>query len=118
MPVEWLVVALEAAVTQMDKIFDSECRDLLFAAATRVFSHRHLRDPGFDLSSMIVPVRAEAQDCTAEAMKGPVVALVRRFARVASPLSQGAARADDGEDDASDIHDQPPTEGVINGGSS
>ncbi|KAE8782377.1 hypothetical protein D1007_44270 [Hordeum vulgare] len=62
-----LVAALELAVTQMDKILDSECRDLFFAAPTRLFSHLHLCDPGFDLSSMIVP-----------ALPRPATALQRR----------------------------------------
>ncbi|KAE8810943.1 Far1 [Hordeum vulgare] len=85
-----LIAALEAAVMQMDKILDSQCRDLFFAAATRVFSHLHLRDLGFDLTSVIVPVPAEARDCAAEAVKGPVEALVRRFVRVVPPLSPGS----------------------------
>ncbi|KAE8817007.1 hypothetical protein D1007_05200 [Hordeum vulgare] len=116
--VKGLVATLEAAVTQMDKILDSERRDLFFTAATRVFSHLRLCDPGFDLSFMIVPVPAEARDRAAEAVKGPVEALVKRFARVAPPLSPGTAGADDGEDDASDIHDQPPAEGVTGDASS
>ncbi|KAE8807977.1 hypothetical protein D1007_15658 [Hordeum vulgare] len=51
-----LVVALEGAVVQVDKILDSDCRDLFFAAATRIFSHLHLREPGFDLGSVVLPV--------------------------------------------------------------
>ncbi|KAE8801483.1 hypothetical protein D1007_22924 [Hordeum vulgare] len=102
----------------MDKILDNECRDLFFAAATRVFSHVHLRDPGFDLSSMIVSVPVEACDCDAEAVKGPVEALVRRFARVAAPLSPRTVGVDDWEDDASDVDDQPPAEGVTRDSSS
>ncbi|KAE8787511.1 hypothetical protein D1007_38508 [Hordeum vulgare] len=111
-----LVATLEAVVTQMDKILDSECRDLFFAAVTRVFSHLHIRDPGFDLSSMTVLVPAEARDHAAEAVKGLVEALVRRFARVAPSFSPGTTGGDDGEDDASDIDDQPPVEGVTCGG--
>ncbi|KAE8791662.1 hypothetical protein D1007_33865 [Hordeum vulgare] len=116
--VKEVVAALEAAITQMDMILDNECRDLIFTAATRVFSHLHLRDPGFDLISVIMPVPAEDRDRAAEAVKVPVDALVRRFARVAPPLSPGTAGADDGEDDASDVDDQPPAEGVTGGGSS
>ncbi|KAI5012473.1 hypothetical protein ZWY2020_024739 [Hordeum vulgare] len=41
-----LAVALEDAVVQVDKVFDSECQDLFTEAATCVFSHLHLREPG------------------------------------------------------------------------
>ncbi|KAE8798624.1 hypothetical protein D1007_26109 [Hordeum vulgare] len=102
----------------MDKILDKECQDLFFAVVTRVFSHLHLRDPGLDLSSMIEYVAVEARDRAAEAVKGPVEALVRRFARIAPPLSLSTSRADYGEGDASDVDDQPPAEGVTRGGSS
>ncbi|KAI4996077.1 hypothetical protein ZWY2020_041175 [Hordeum vulgare] len=113
-----LVAELEGAIVQVDKILDSECRDLFFAAATRVFTHLHLCEPGFDLGSVILPVPTEARDRAAEAVKGPMEALVRRFARVAAPSSPGAAEVDDGEDDASDINDQPPAEGATGEGSS
>ncbi|KAI5001184.1 hypothetical protein ZWY2020_011143 [Hordeum vulgare] len=113
-----LVVALEVVIVQVDKILDSKCRDLFFTATNRVFSHLHLCEPRFDLSSVILPVPAEAVDRAAEAVKGPVEALVRRFARVTAPSSPGAAEADDGEDDASHINDQPPAEGATDGGSS
>ncbi|KAI4983951.1 hypothetical protein ZWY2020_040741 [Hordeum vulgare] len=113
-----IVAALEIAVVQVDNILDTKCCDLFFAAATHVFSHLHLCDPGFDLSSMIVPVRAEACDRAAEVVKGPVEALVRRFARVAAPSSPSVAEADDGEDDASDVDDQPPAKGATSSGSS
>ncbi|KAE8797968.1 hypothetical protein D1007_26874 [Hordeum vulgare] len=84
-----LVAALEVAVVQVDKILDNECHDLFFAVATRVFSHLHLCGPGFDLSSVILPVPIEARDRVAEAVKGPVLALVRSFACVAAPSSPG-----------------------------
>ncbi|KAI4998955.1 hypothetical protein ZWY2020_054819 [Hordeum vulgare] len=109
-----LIVALEIAVVQVDKIMDSECRELFFAAATCVLSHIHLCKFGFHLSSVILSVPAEARDHAAKAVKGPVEALVRRFTRVAAPSSQGAAEADD----ASDVDNQPPTEGATGGGSS
>ncbi|KAE8797592.1 hypothetical protein D1007_27247 [Hordeum vulgare] len=100
-----LVVALEGAAMQVDKILDSECRDLFFAAATRVFSHLHFHEPGFDLDSVIFPVHAEAHDRAAEPVKGSVEALVRRFARVAAPSFPRVAEVDGGEDDASDVDD-------------
>ncbi|KAE8794599.1 hypothetical protein D1007_30638 [Hordeum vulgare] len=71
-----LAVALENVVVQVDKILDSECRDLFFVAATRVFSHLYLREPGFDLGSVILPVPAEARHNAAEAVNGPMEALV------------------------------------------
>ncbi|KAE8800339.1 hypothetical protein D1007_24196 [Hordeum vulgare] len=83
-----LVVALEDASMQVDKILDNECCGLFFAAATRVFSHLHLQEPGFDLGSMILPVPTEARNCAAEAVNGSVEALVRRFARIAAPSLQ------------------------------
>ncbi|KAI4992547.1 hypothetical protein ZWY2020_057602 [Hordeum vulgare] len=113
-----LVVALEVAIVQVDKILESGCRDLFFTAATSVFSHVHLREPVFDFSSMILPVPANAHDRAAEAVKGPVEALVRRYSCVAAPSSPGAAEADDGEDDACDVNDQPPAEGPSGDGSS
>ena len=51
---------------------------------------------------MILPVPTEARDSAAEAVKGPVEALVRMFARAAPPSSVCGAEANDGEDDASD----------------
>ncbi|KAE8794604.1 hypothetical protein D1007_30643 [Hordeum vulgare] len=73
-----LVVELECAVVQLDKILNSECRDLFFAAATCVFSHLHLCEPGFDRGSVILPVPAEGHDHAAEAVKGLLEELVRR----------------------------------------
>ncbi|KAE8780968.1 hypothetical protein D1007_45819 [Hordeum vulgare] len=83
-----LVAALEAIVTQMDKTLESECRDLFFTVVTRVFSHLHLRDPGFDINSVILSVPPGAHDRAAESVKCPVEALVRKFARVAPPRLQ------------------------------
>ncbi|KAI4992057.1 hypothetical protein ZWY2020_041920 [Hordeum vulgare] len=67
-----LAVALEDAVIKVDKILDSECRDLFSEAATRVLSHLHLHEPGFDFGSVILPVPTEARDSTAEAVMGPM----------------------------------------------
>ncbi|KAE8806321.1 hypothetical protein D1007_17476 [Hordeum vulgare] len=80
-----LTVALEDDVIQVDKILDSDCRDLFSEAATLVFSHLHLREPGFDFDSMILPIPTHARDSAAEAVKGPVEALLKRFARVVVP---------------------------------
>ncbi|KAE8820565.1 hypothetical protein D1007_01309 [Hordeum vulgare] len=86
-PVNGFVTTLEAAVTQMEKTLERECRDLFIMATTHVFSRLHIRDPRFDLSSAIMPVPPGARDRAAESVKGPVEALVRKFARVAPPSS-------------------------------
>ncbi|KAE8810923.1 hypothetical protein D1007_12273 [Hordeum vulgare] len=57
-----LAAALEEAVIQVDRILDNECRDLFFEATTRIFSHLHLHEPGFDLNSVIMPVPVKACD--------------------------------------------------------
>ncbi|KAE8817854.1 hypothetical protein D1007_04476 [Hordeum vulgare] len=91
-----LAVALEGTIVQVDKILDSECRDLFFEAATRVFSHLHLHEPGFGFGSVILLVPIESCHSVAEAVKGPVEALVKRFSRIAVPSSPDATKADDG----------------------
>ncbi|KAE8771014.1 hypothetical protein D1007_57165 [Hordeum vulgare] len=113
-----LTVVLENAIIQVDKILDNVCHDLFFEAATHVFSHLHLREPGFDFGSVILPVHTEARHSAAEAVKGPVEALLKRFARVAAPSSPDAAEDDDEEDDASDADDESPEDGASSGGSS
>ncbi|KAE8797259.1 hypothetical protein D1007_27503 [Hordeum vulgare] len=113
-----LAMALEDAVVEVDKILDSECRDLFFGAATHVFCHLRLREPGFDLGSVIPSVPAEARDRAAEAVKGPLEPLVKRLARVTALSSPDVAEANDGEDGASQINEQPRVEGAISGGSS
>ncbi|KAE8785289.1 hypothetical protein D1007_41035 [Hordeum vulgare] len=113
-----LAVALEKAVIQVNKILDSDCHDLFSEAATHVYSHLHLRDPGFEFNSLILLVPTDARDRAAEAMKGPVEALVKRFTRIAIPSSLDAIEADDGEDDATDADDKPPGDGASGGGGS
>ncbi|KAE8811510.1 hypothetical protein D1007_11899 [Hordeum vulgare] len=113
-----LAVALEDTVVQVGKIVDNECRDLFFEVVTRVFCHLHLRESGFDFGSVILLVPTEARHNAAKVVKGPVEALVKRFARVATPSSPNAAEAEDEEDDASDTDDKPPEDGVTGSGSS
>ncbi|KAE8808455.1 hypothetical protein D1007_15009 [Hordeum vulgare] len=108
-----LAMALEEDVIQVDKILDIECRDLFSEAATRVFSHLHLREPGFEFNSVILPVLAEAREHTVEAVKAPVEAFVKRFVRVAVPSSPDATEANDGEDDTTDANHKPPEDGAI-----
>ncbi|KAE8791169.1 Peroxidase 4 [Hordeum vulgare] len=102
-----LAVVLEDTFIQMDKILDSECRDLFSKVAMRVFNHLHLREPGFDSNSVILPVPTEARNSAAEAVKGPVEGLLERFARVAVPPSPHATDADGGEDDTTDATTSP-----------
>ncbi|KAE8791158.1 hypothetical protein D1007_34416 [Hordeum vulgare] len=113
-----LVVGLENTVVQVDKILDSECCDLFFEAATRIFSHLHLRESGFDFGSVILQVPTEARHSATEAVKGPVEALMKRFARVATPSSPDVVEADDGEDDAFDADVKPLEDGATGGGGS
>ncbi|KAE8795951.1 hypothetical protein D1007_29144 [Hordeum vulgare] len=113
-----LAVALEGSYVQVDKILDNECRDLFFEVATRVFSHFHLHEPGFDFGSMILSVPTEAHHNAMEAVKGPVETLVKRFTRFAAPSSPDAAEAVDGEDNASNTDDKPPEDGATGGGGS
>ncbi|KAE8818377.1 hypothetical protein D1007_03820 [Hordeum vulgare] len=103
-----LIKALEDVVIQVDKILDSECRDLFSEAATCVFSHLHVREPGFDFGSVILSVPTEARNRAAEAVKGPVKAFVNRFARITVPSPPDADEPDDGEEDATDDDDKPP----------
>ncbi|KAI4997610.1 hypothetical protein ZWY2020_052952 [Hordeum vulgare] len=113
-----LTMVLEDAVIQVDKILDIECRDLFSEAATRIFSHHHLREPGFDFNSMILPVPTEARDSTTEAAKGHVEALVKRFARVIDHSSPDVAEPDSREDDTTNADDKPPEDGATRRGGS
>ncbi|KAE8816595.1 hypothetical protein D1007_05936 [Hordeum vulgare] len=108
-------VNLEDTVIQVDKILDSVCRDLFSEAATCVFSHLHFCEPGFDFNSVIPPVPTETRDSAAEVAKGPVEALVKRFACVAVPPSLDAAEADGRVGDATD-DDNAPLKGEVTGG--
>ncbi|KAE8778389.1 hypothetical protein D1007_48734 [Hordeum vulgare] len=113
-----LAEALEDTVIQVDKVLDSECRGLFSEAATRLFGHIHLREPGFDFVSVILPVPGEARDSAAEAVKGNMEALVNRFACIAIPSSPNAAEDDSREDGASDAEDKPPEDGATGGSGS
>ncbi|KAE8772637.1 hypothetical protein D1007_55333 [Hordeum vulgare] len=108
-------MALEDTVVEVDKILDSECRDDFFEASTGVFGILHLREPVFDFGTVIQPVPTESRHSVAEAMKGPVEALMKRFARVAAPSSPDPGEADDGEDDTSDADDKPHEDGTTGG---
>ncbi|KAE8812629.1 hypothetical protein D1007_10328 [Hordeum vulgare] len=113
-----LAVALEYVVNEVDKMLDSECRDLFSEATARVFSHLHPREPGFDFGSVILSVPTKANESTAEAVKGPVEALVKRFACVAVRSSRDVAEVDGGEGDATDDDDDDARpEGGVTGGS-
>ncbi|KAE8811564.1 hypothetical protein D1007_11623 [Hordeum vulgare] len=107
-------MALEDTVIQLDNILDSECRELFSEAATRVFSHLHLREPRIAFGSVILPVPTEARDSAPEAVKGSMDALLKMFTRVAVPPSPDVAEAKGGEDDATDV-DEKPREGAATG---
>lgn len=74
-----LVAKLEGAAAKVDAILEGECHDLFFVAATRVFSHLHLPDPGFDFSTVVGPVPPEARAAAVEAVKGHVATLLGKF---------------------------------------
>ena len=58
---------------------EAEARVLSSAALTRVFSHLHLRDPTAHLDELLEPVDTEHCTAAAEAVKGQVEALLKRF---------------------------------------
>ena len=58
---------------------EAEARVLSSAVLTRVFSHLHLRDPAAHLDELLEPVDTERCTAAAEAVKGQVEALLRKF---------------------------------------
>nr|XP_020146653.1 uncharacterized protein LOC109731853 [Aegilops tauschii subsp. strangulata] len=93
-----LVKALEDVAAGVDSWVEGECRSLFTAAATHVFSHLHLRDPGFDLSAPIELVALESRTTAAEAMKEQVNALLGKFLCVSDPeaVREEASGSEDG----------------------
>ena len=55
-----VLVVLENAVDGFASLVESEARSLSSSALTCVFSHLHLRDAGFDLSSFITLVDSDS----------------------------------------------------------
>nr|XP_020153814.1 uncharacterized protein LOC109739133 [Aegilops tauschii subsp. strangulata] len=99
-----LVAVLEEVVGGIGPLVDGEARTLSSAALTRVFSHLHLRDPDANLDELLEPVDDERCAATAEALKGQVEALLKKFrAFYPVPSTGGAAEpttptGDTGED--------------------
>ena len=73
-------------------LVEGEARTLSSAALTRVFSHLHLRDPDTNLDELLEPVDDERCAAAAEAVKGQVEALLKKFrAFDPAPSTGGAA---------------------------
>ena len=68
-----------------------EARILSSAALTCVFRHLHLRDPAAHLYELLEPVDAEHCAAAAEAVKGQVEALLKRFCAFGPAPSAGGA---------------------------
>ena len=88
----YLVEALEEVVSSIGPLAETEARVLSSAALMRVFSHLHLHDRTAHLDELLEPVDAEHCAAAAEAVKGQVEALLKRFhAFVPAPSAGGAA---------------------------
>nr|XP_020180619.1 uncharacterized protein LOC109766261 [Aegilops tauschii subsp. strangulata] len=87
----YLVEALEEVMSGIGPLAEVEARILSSAALTRVFSHLHLRDPAADLDELLEPVDAEHCAAAAEAVKGQVEALLKRFCTFDPAPSTGGA---------------------------
>ena len=89
----YLVAAFEEVVSGIGPLAEEEARVLSSAVLTRVFSHLHLRDPTAHLDELLEPVDAEHCAAAAEAVKGQVEALLKRF-RAFDPAPSAGAAAD------------------------
>ena len=58
---------------------EAEARVLSSTALARVLTHIHLRNPGFDLDSLLEPVSSKHAAAAAEAVKGRAEALLGKF---------------------------------------
>nr|XP_020164822.1 uncharacterized protein LOC109750275 [Aegilops tauschii subsp. strangulata] len=86
-----LVAALEEVLGGIGPLVEGEARALSSAALTRVFSHLHLRDPAANLDKLLEPVDDESCTAAAEAVKGQVEALLKRFRAFDPVHSTGGA---------------------------
>jgi hypothetical protein len=96
-----LVERLEAGAKRVNGIIEDECRDLLFQAATRIFSHLLRTDPNFDFDRVIAPVPEELPDSLGKAVEDYVDALLVKFSHGSIESSSGL-EGDDGEGDDGD----------------
>ena len=74
-----MVEALEEVVSGIGPMAEEEARVLSSAALTHVFSHLHLREPGANLDELLEPMDDKRYAAAAEAVKGQVEALLKRF---------------------------------------
>ena len=69
----------------------------------RVFSHLHLRDPAANLDELLEPVDDERCAAAAEAVKGQVEAMLKKFLAIdPAPSADGAADPATTADDTGD----------------
>ena len=87
----FLVRALEDVALGLGPTAEAEARVLSSVALTRVLTHIHLRDPGFDLDSLLEPVSGQRAAAAAEAVKGRAEALLGKFRAFSTKPEQGAA---------------------------
>ena len=84
----FLVRALEDVALGLGPTAEAEARVLSSAALTWVLTHIHLRDPGFNLDSLLEPVSGKR--AAAEAMKGRAEVLLGKFRAFSIRTKQGA----------------------------
>ena len=89
----YLVVALEGVADGIGPLVEGEARALCSSALTRVFSHLHLRDPDADLGELLEPVEEGRCTAAAEAVKGQVEALLKKFLAIDHTHSAGGTAA-------------------------
>ena len=98
-----LVTALEDVVDGIGPMVEGEARALSSSALTRDLSHLHPRDPNADLGVLLEPVDEGRCEAAAEAVKGQVEALLKKFLAVdpappADGVTDPSTRADDTDD--------------------
>nr|XP_020170122.1 uncharacterized protein LOC109755638 [Aegilops tauschii subsp. strangulata] len=87
----YLVAALEEVMSGIGPLVEEEAHILSSVVLMRVFSHLHLRDPTAHLEELLEPVDAEHCAAAAEAVKGQVEALLKRFRAFDPAPSTGGA---------------------------
>ena len=86
-----LVEALEEVVGGIGPLVEGEARTLSSAALTRVFRHLHLHDPDANFDELLELVHDERCAPAAEAVKGQVEALLKKFCALDPAPSAGGA---------------------------
>nr|XP_020192045.1 translation initiation factor IF-2-like [Aegilops tauschii subsp. strangulata] len=104
-----LIAALKDVVDRIGLMVEGEARALSSSALTHVFSHLHLHNPNADLGELLEPVEEGCCTAAAEAVKGQVEALLKKFLAIEpTPPAVGAA---DPATKASDTSDGDAAEG-------